>query len=526
MSSATLRWAAASALLFACAPRSDAAGFAIFEQGARGMGFAGAYTAQAADGSAIFHNAAGVAFLRNRQLYFGGTLIKPGADFTGANPFPGESITEKGDVGLLIPPNAYYTQPINDRLAIGVGLHVPFGLETGWENPDTYTGRYISTSAKLKGFSLNPTIAYKLEDRLAVGVGLDVRFSSLGLERRVPVVNPFTQKVVDGAAVALDSDTNTGIGFNVGVLAKATESLNVGLSYRHKVNVDYSGTATFEPISTGDPTLDLRVRASLPQGAVPLKTSIEFPGQASFGFAKMFDRVDVRGRRELVPVDDLRLAAPGVRDRAPPGRDDRGAVRELLPVPLRPGAHPLRHLGGARRLLLRRDAVAARVHLAAPARREPQRVLPGRLVHVGTAAARRGRLVRARGRAVVGRTEPRPVRRDLQEPRAHAGRLARLHVLAEENRCDTSTPSSPSWPAERRRSPPRPARPISFTAYYSIGDSLAAGFESGSLVETHQRVSAPALIARQAGVTDFQLPLVSEPGIPSSSTWRRCPRRR
>ena len=53
-----------------------------------------------------------------------------------------------------------------------------------------------------------------------------------------------------------------------------------------------------------------------------------------------------------------------------------------------------------------------------------------------------------------------------------------------------------------------------FTAYYSIGDSLAAGFESGSLVETHQVVSAPALIARQAGVVDFQLPKVSEPGIP------------
>ena len=56
--------------------------------------------------------------------------------------------------------------------------------------------------------------------------------------------------------------------------------------------------------------------------------------------------------------------------------------------------------------------------------------------------------------------------------------------------------------------------PPVFTAYYSIGDSLAAGFESGALVETHQVVSAPALIARQAGVTDFQLPRVSEPGIP------------
>jgi long-chain fatty acid transport protein len=289
MFSASLRWAAASALVLACAPRTDAAGFAIFEQGARGMGFAGAYTAQAADGSAIFHNAAGIAFLRNRQLYFGGTLIRPGADFTGANPFPGESVVEKGDVGTLVPPNAYYTQPINDRLAFGIGLHVPYGLETGWENPDTFTGRYISTSAKLKGFSLNPTIAYKLEDRLAVGVGLDVRFSSLGLERRVPVVNPFTLKVVDGAAVTLDSDTNTGFGFNVGVLAKATESLSVGLSYRHKVKVDYSGTAAFEPISTGNADLDLRVRASLPQGAVPLTTSIEFPAVASFGFAKTFD---------------------------------------------------------------------------------------------------------------------------------------------------------------------------------------------------------------------------------------------
>lgn len=289
MFSAPFRWAAGAALVLASAAESRAAGFAIFEQGARGMGFAGAYTAQSADGSAIFHNAAGIAFLRNRQVYFGGTAIQPTADFTGANPFPGESISEKGDVGLLIPPHAYFTQPISDRLSFGVGLHVPYGLETAWENPDTYSGRYISTRARLKGFSLNPTIAYKLEDRLAVGVGFDARFSSLGLERRVPVVNPFTQKVVDGAAVTLDSDTNTGFGFNVGVLAKATDSLNVGLSYRHKVNVDYSGTATFEPVSTGNSDLDLRVRASLPQGAVPLTTSIEFPAVASFGFAKTFD---------------------------------------------------------------------------------------------------------------------------------------------------------------------------------------------------------------------------------------------
>ena len=57
-----------------------------------------------------------------------------------------------------------------------------------------------------------------------------------------------------------------------------------------------------------------------------------------------------------------------------------------------------------------------------------------------------------------------------------------------------------------------------FTTYVSVGDSLAAGFESGSLVETHQNRSVPALIARQAGVQAFQQPLVSEPGIPPELT--------
>lgn len=56
---------------------------------------------------------------------------------------------------------------------------------------------------------------------------------------------------------------------------------------------------------------------------------------------------------------------------------------------------------------------------------------------------------------------------------------------------------------------------ISFTKYFSIGDSLAAGFSSGSLVETNQAGSVPALLARQAGVADFQQPLVGEPGIPA-----------
>ena len=55
-----------------------------------------------------------------------------------------------------------------------------------------------------------------------------------------------------------------------------------------------------------------------------------------------------------------------------------------------------------------------------------------------------------------------------------------------------------------------------FTRYVALGDSLAAGSTSANplnLVETHQKWSFPAVIARQAGTPDFQQPLVSEPGI-------------
>ena len=55
-----------------------------------------------------------------------------------------------------------------------------------------------------------------------------------------------------------------------------------------------------------------------------------------------------------------------------------------------------------------------------------------------------------------------------------------------------------------------------FSKYVALGDSLTAGFASGGLVETYQRVSYPALINERVKGPDtpFQQPLVSEPGIP------------
>jgi lysophospholipase L1-like esterase len=53
-----------------------------------------------------------------------------------------------------------------------------------------------------------------------------------------------------------------------------------------------------------------------------------------------------------------------------------------------------------------------------------------------------------------------------------------------------------------------------FTKYVALGDSLTAGFEAGSINQIYQANSYPALLARQFGISDFQQPLVSPPGLP------------
>ncbi|MBI3932467.1 MAG: outer membrane protein transport protein [Acidobacteria bacterium] len=275
---------AASSL--ALLPRdARAAGFALWEQGARSMGFAGAFTAQASDPSAIFHNVAGIAFLKGKQVHLGGALIAPRSSFAGADPFPGGTVTEKGDAGLIVPPVADYSHQLTERLVVGVGFHVPFGLKTQWQDPEGFTGRFISKRAELQGFSVNPVVAYKLADRLAVGGGVDLRFASVELQRNVAAINPFTLKAVDVAAVTLASKTNRGIGFNVGLLAKPSESISFGVSYRHKVKIDFDGTSTFTLLPTGNGQLDVLVARSLPSGAIPVATSVEFPGILSGGVA-------------------------------------------------------------------------------------------------------------------------------------------------------------------------------------------------------------------------------------------------
>jgi long-chain fatty acid transport protein len=273
----------AAILLLAGARGSAAAGFALYDQSARGIGMGGAFTAQASDPSAIFHNAAGIAFQRQRQLSIGTSLFTLSTDFTGDDPYPGAGREESLDIAVPVPVG-YYVHPVGERVALGLGVFAPFGLKTEWNDPD-FSGRFISRVARLDAVAVNPTVAYRVSDRLAVGGGVDVRITSVQLERDVPFPHPFTGALLDVASARLESDTTVDVGFNLGVLVRPGGGLSLGAAYRHRVTADFTGQADFTPRPTGSAPIDAVVRAVLPAQPVPLRTAIAFPGIASVGAA-------------------------------------------------------------------------------------------------------------------------------------------------------------------------------------------------------------------------------------------------
>lgn len=275
--------------LWATAP-AYASGYAFFEQGAKAAGMSGAFTAQADDASALFHNAGGMAFFEDRKITVGGNLLFiPRANFRGVDPVPGSSVTGEQQKQVFLIPHFYIVQPLSPTWKVGFGVNSPFGLQTKWKDPDNWAGRFLSTRARLYAFDLNPNIGWQITPKFGIGGGAIFRLSTVELQRRVPAPTPLLPGREIGR-VRLKSDTNVGYGWNIGMLHKPTDRLSWGFSYRSRVKIDYTGNGRFSDRRlTGVPPVDTAITALIPFDTdLPISTSIRFPDQASLGVAYAF----------------------------------------------------------------------------------------------------------------------------------------------------------------------------------------------------------------------------------------------
>src|SRR5262245_35882970 len=189
------RCLAALCLVLAASEPAAAQGYGVYEQSACAMARAGAAVAAPCDdGSAIFFNPAAIGMLRDgSRLSAGATLIGPRGDFAGF----GGRINGTMKENWVPVPTAYYTAPVGDRLAFGIGLFVPFGLTIEW--PVEFAGRFVSYKTVLQAPYLQPTIAYEINPHVVIGGGPDFVFSNLELNQRVDLA---TQQLAPGVTFA------------------------------------------------------------------------------------------------------------------------------------------------------------------------------------------------------------------------------------------------------------------------------------------------------------------------------------
>lgn len=221
---------------------AQAAGFALAEQSASGLG--NAYSGAAAiaeDASTIFTNPAGMTYIEGTQAVGALHLIKPSAKFNNQGSVAGSTRplgNEGGDAGdLAYVPNFYFMTPLTENIKFGLGINAPFGLKTEY-NKD-WIGRFQAVKSELKTVNINPSLAFKINDQLSLGFGVSAMWAQAELTRAVN--NPLLPVESN---VKIKGD-DWGFGFNVGAIYQATTDTRFGLAYRSKVDQYLKGDAKF-----------------------------------------------------------------------------------------------------------------------------------------------------------------------------------------------------------------------------------------------------------------------------------------
>jgi long-chain fatty acid transport protein len=254
---------------------SQGSGFLIYEHGAAAMAMGGAFVAVANNPSAIFHNPAGIAFLKGTQISVGPTFILPSGHLTLPNwPVTSQRTWEQENT-VFYPTNFYLTHSVGDRVTLGFGFFSPYGLGSRWakENPL----RYLGYEDDMKTFFFNPTIGVKLTDKFSVGFGVSYIYSTVTF--KLAELEDFTAYGLSKYDVLASLKGNGHAwAVNAGALYK-TDKFSVGLNWRGAFSIDFSGDLALDTSGLPAP-----IRPLVPTSATG-QTTFKFPDIFGLGIA-------------------------------------------------------------------------------------------------------------------------------------------------------------------------------------------------------------------------------------------------
>jgi long-chain fatty acid transport protein len=276
---------------------ASANAFNINEHDARVTGRGGASAATNTTPSAMVFNPGGLAVAEGTNVMIGSSLYVAQGDYT----LDSDGSKTSTDSSPSIVPNIYLTSRVHDMIAVGIGLHLPFGLAVSW--PTGHAQADVIQDQSLRTYFITPTVGINLDKSvpgLSIGGGVDIVPATVELEQAV--------RFGDATGTAHLGGDALGIGGRFGVMYRppSVKQLKLGAMWRSNIKLDFAGKGDFD---IEDP-----YRSQLPPDG-DISTSITLPQAISGGVAYSatpeleieFNAVWINWSK----FDELRIELPG-----------------------------------------------------------------------------------------------------------------------------------------------------------------------------------------------------------------------
>lgn len=246
----------------------------------KAMGRGNAAGATDTDPSAITYNIGGLAVADGTNVMVGGAMVVPSSTYTDPEGRKTDTLSQHP-----VLPHIFASSKLTDMVAVGIGFHLPFGLEIEW--PDSSPANDVTKYQSLRTYFITPSVGLDLNKYvpgLSVGGGIDLVPATVELRQYIFFGDTQGEAHLGGDAF--------GVGGRVGVMYKpaALSQVSVGAMWRSQVNEDFSGKGDFD---IAEP-----FRGQLPPDG-KISTKVKIPQSVNFGVA-------------VRPVENLEIEADGL----------------------------------------------------------------------------------------------------------------------------------------------------------------------------------------------------------------------
>ena len=208
--------------------------FAVRTQSAYGQGSSFAGIAAGGSLSSMFWNPANLSDVKRIQTEVVASGIFPDVNVKlDPQPLLGFPGSNEGNIAhAAFVPAGYAAYRLHQRIVVGLGVNVPFGLATEYDDNSILHQTGVAGKSEVVSINVNPAVSFQATDWLALALGAQVQYFEARLTRQaLGALGPST----------LDGD-DVGFGLTAGIKVAPVAGTEIGLGYRSSVQHELDGT--------------------------------------------------------------------------------------------------------------------------------------------------------------------------------------------------------------------------------------------------------------------------------------------